>query len=137
MARLRKAWIRSLTVSKNLELQECVYKYELPSFPEAEIGVLEITRKNGIIARAYLDQRLRKHGLGMLLYEIALHDTGSISTQYLDASEMAQRVWHSLIKNYRYKEDFWTGILTCTVPKKLRLTTDDLLSQWKQKNDGS
>lgn len=114
-------------------MQEWVYRYELDSFPAAEPGVLEVTRKNNLVARAYLDERLRNKGLGILLYEIALHDLGSLSTQYLDASEQAQRVWQSMIKNYRYETDFWSGVLTCTLPEKLRINPETLLLQWKQK----
>lgn len=132
MARLKKSWIDNLSISKSQEMQEWVFKYHLPSYPEAEIGTLEITRKNYTVARAYLDKRLRNHGLGRLLYEIALHDLGKLSTQYLDASDMAQRTWKSLIRDYRYETDFWSGTLTCSIPKKLRLSANTLLNNWRK-----
>ena len=54
----------------------------------------------------------RTRGLGRLLYKEILKRKGKMSTLYSSASPEAQRVWRSLIRDYKYETDFFTGRLT-------------------------
>lgn len=72
------------------------------------IGSLSIEGdKPHMIENAWLDEKFRGRGLGRELYEHALIKLGIISTTFHEASGMAQRVWKSLIRDYKYDPNFW------------------------------
>lgn len=51
-------------------------------------------------------------GLGTMLYEKAINEFGSLTTNYHRASEPAQWLWKSLCKSHQYSMDFFKGTLT-------------------------
>jgi len=64
------------------------------------------------IEKSFIETRYRGKGYGKKLYEHALHELGTLKTNYFEASASAQRVWQSLEKKYKSRKDFFNGVLT-------------------------
>ena len=77
-----------------------------------EIGHLEIESGSNLVDSAELHSRLRRRGLGTMLYEAALEHLGELSTYYHNSSDEAQALWQSLCRHHRHKIDFFTPKLT-------------------------
>ena len=85
------------------------------------IGSLEVDPNDYIYVEGVeLEDRFRGRGLGRMLYEYALCHYGRISTRYSSASEEARRVWLSLIRDYHFETDFFSGRLTVYNRKRRR-----------------
>lgn len=77
------------------------------------IGDLVITNKSPyFVEGAEIDEYFVRRGLGTLLYQHALNQLGSLTTNYPRASAAAQGLWKSLTRIHRFKTDFFTGELT-------------------------
>jgi predicted GNAT family acetyltransferase len=79
-----------------------------------QIGYLTISRKGklNIVRVASIELNMRGKGCGKMLYEHAIKQLGSLTTDYHKASNMAQLLWKRLVQLYRHKMDFFTGQLT-------------------------
>lgn len=105
---------------------EYVLKIKLPGKLQCmDIGYIsiQIKGKYNFVKVASVIPQYRGKGCGSMLYEHAIKELCSLSTNYHSASSLAQRVWKRLIKKYKHKDDFFTGILTVfknNVDKKSR-----------------
>lgn len=81
------------------------------------ITVNVITKKNYITVSNII-RRYRGKGFGKMLYLTALESHGHISTHYHKASNNAQYVWDSLVKQYVYRTNFFEDSLTVYNRKK-------------------
>lgn len=75
------------------------------------IGI-DLNSKYHYVSVSNLEKKYRNKGYGKLLYETALKENKFISTYYSKSSDSARRVWHSLIKKYKYNTDFFRDTLT-------------------------
>lgn len=64
------------------------------------------------VINSNIEKRFRCKGFGKLLYKHAIKTLGKLKTNYYEASDDAQNVWKSLVKEYRHKKDFFEGHLT-------------------------
>jgi hypothetical protein len=85
---------------------------------EEPMGTLSIDVNKKVNGKLYnmvryadLDVSLHNKGYGKLLYQTALFHLGSIATFYHEASDKAKRVWHSLMRDFCSKENFFDQIL--------------------------
>jgi len=79
-----------------------------------DIGYISIQKKGkyNFVKVASVITNYRGKGCGSMLYEHAINELGSLSTNYHSASNLAQRLWKRLIKKYRHKDEFFSGVLT-------------------------
>jgi GNAT superfamily N-acetyltransferase len=94
---------------------EYVLKLKLPGkLQYVDIGYITIQKKGkyNFVKVASVITNYRGKGCGSMLYEHAINELGSLSTNYHAASSLAQRVWKRLIKKYRHKDEFFSGVLT-------------------------
>ena len=89
------------------------FKDEL-NLKNPEIGYLNVVKKGkyNFVKVVSVIPSMQGKGCGSMLYEYAINDLSSLSTNYHDASSLAQRVWKRLIKKYRHTDEFFTGVLT-------------------------
>ena len=64
------------------------------------------------VSSSYIESKYRGKGYGKKLYTHAIKKLGKLKTTYFEASEQAQYVWVSLSKKFKYRKDFFNGILT-------------------------
>ena len=64
------------------------------------------------IKEVQLENYFKNRRLGLMMYEYALDEFGSLSTNYHNVSDEAKRVWNSLCRKYPYNTDFFSGRLT-------------------------
>lgn len=94
---------------------EYILTLNLPgSIQPTDVGYISIKKKGkyNFVKVASVNVSYRGKGCGSMLYEHAINKLGSLSTNYHSASSLAQRVWKKLIKKYRHKDEFFTGVLT-------------------------
>lgn len=85
------------------------------------IGDLLITNKPPyFVEGAEIDKHFVRRGLGTLLYQHALNQLGSLTTNYPSASVAARGLWKSLTRIHRFKTDFFAGELTIWNSTKAR-----------------
>jgi GNAT superfamily N-acetyltransferase len=94
---------------------EYVLKLKLPGKAQyIDIGYINVQKKGkyNFVKVASVISNYRGKGCGSMLYEHAIKELGSLSTNYHAASSLAQRVWKRLIKKYRHRDEFFSGVLT-------------------------
>jgi hypothetical protein len=94
---------------------EYTLKLKLPGKMQyMDIGYITIQKKgkHNFVKVSSVINTYRGKGCGSMLYEHAVTNLGSLSTNYHSASSLAQRVWKRLIKKYKHKDDFFSGVLT-------------------------
>jgi GNAT superfamily N-acetyltransferase len=94
---------------------EYVLKLKLPGKAQyIDIGYINVQKKGkyNFVKVASVISNYRGKGCGSMLYEHAIKELGSLSTNYHAASSLAQRVWKRLIKKYRHCDEFFSGVLT-------------------------
>lgn len=80
---------------------------------DKEIGTLSVEKEDPyFVSVVEVDEHFRGRGQGKRLYLAAIEKLGKLSTNYHDASSLAQRVWRSLAKLLDSEKDFWEGRLT-------------------------
>ena len=79
-----------------------------------EIACMDVDKEDPhfVLTVTIHDKRLRNKGLGKKIYLAAMEHFGKLSTHFHAASEDAQRVWRSLIRDHNYKTNFWHSVLT-------------------------
>lgn len=76
------------------------------------IGSLEVSDSSPhFVDTVEIDEYFWRRGLGTLLYVYALNQLGTLSTRYHSASESAQGLWRSLVRNHNHRVDFFAGTL--------------------------
>lgn len=116
--KLPRNWRCYLTITEQKYSKkeiEYVLKIKLPGkLQYMDIGYISIQKKGkyNFVKVASVIINYRGKGCGIMLYEHAINQLGSLSTNYHAASSLAQRVWKRLIKKYKHKDDFFTGVLT-------------------------
>ena len=94
---------------------EYVLKLKLPGKAQyIDIGYINVQKKgkHNFVKVSSVINNYRGKGCGSMLYEHAIKELGSLSTNYHAASSLAQRVWKRLIKKYRHRDEFFSGVLT-------------------------
>ena len=90
-------------------------KLKLPGKAQyIDIGYINVQKKgkHNFVKVSSVINNYRGKGCGSMLYEHAIKELGSLSTNYHAASSLAQRVWKRLIKKYRHRDEFFSGVLT-------------------------
>ena len=116
--KLPRNWRSHLTISEHrYSNKEIEYKIalQLPgNSQKTDVGYITIQKKGkyNFVKVVSVIHNYRGKGCGSMLYEHAIDQLGSLSTNYHAASSLAQRVWKRLIKKYRHTDEFFTGVLT-------------------------
>lgn len=116
--KLPRNWRSYLTISEHrYSNKEIEYKIalQLPgNSQKTDVGYITIQKKGkyNFVKVVSVIHNYRGKGCGSMLYEHAIDQLGSLSTNYHAASSLAQRVWKRLIKKYRHTDEFFTGVLT-------------------------
>lgn len=97
------------TISFILQWMEGKRPFRSPR--DRRIGFLVIDPK-GHICESLVDDRFQRRGLGSMVYRHALKHFGQLTTEWHDHSRDARYVWDSLIAEYQYKTNFFSGRLT-------------------------
>jgi len=91
-----------------------------------DIGEITVYVANPcFIERSSIKEKMQHRGLGKELYMEACKELGKISTKYHEASEKAQRLWKSLIKEYKHELDFFDQRITL-YPRKKRKKKNEI-----------
>jgi hypothetical protein len=105
---------------RNVTVRLQFKKGKTPTGFKKTIGEIVVDRdENCFVESARIDQaRMRRRGLGKMMYSKAIETLGMISTDYHNASTDAQRVWRSLIRDFVYEADYFNPHLTVYNVKK-------------------
>jgi len=84
-----------------------------------ELSTSECRPYGHVVEGSHVDEKFRRKGLGKMLYLRALEHHGSLTTFYHRASEEAQRVWKSIMRNHKHDENFLKGTLTAYYKRRV------------------
>lgn len=116
--KLPKNWKSLLKIIKNQHSKkevEYVLQLSLPKKSNPiDVGYIYVIQQPAcnVVKVVSVIPQLRGNGCGSMLYEHAINELGSLSTNYHDASSLAQKVWKRLVKKYYHTGDFFSGVLT-------------------------
>lgn len=115
--KLPKNWRSHLHIIKNQHKNEIEYVLQLTLSEKPnpiDVGYIYVVprQKNYFVKVVSVIPQLRGKGCGSMLYEHAISELGTLSTNYHEASSLAQKVWQRLVKKYYHTGDFFSGVLT-------------------------
>jgi|GEM_PF-5930730 len=97
------------SVTYKMFLQKKVNKLRIG---EITVGTDEERDDFLFVSSSVIELKYRGKGYGKLLYSHAIEELGMLKTSYWEASEQAQYCWISLCKIFKYRKDFFNGVLT-------------------------